>query len=90
MHLAIGSKRRLRERFDLGRAGDVGRHADRLGAVRAQCVDGLRERVGVHVGQHELHAERRALLRERAAETACRTGDHRHLACEFKHRVTPG
>ncbi|MGF6697440.1 hypothetical protein OKW38_002052 [Paraburkholderia sp. MM5496-R1] len=67
----------------------VGRHADRLGAGSAQGVDGLRELVGVDVREYELHAERRALVRERAAKAAARAGDHRHLAREFEHSVTP-
>jgi hypothetical protein len=90
MHFAEGVERRLRERFDLRGIGHVRRHADCLGAAGAQCVDGLRKRLRIHVGKHKLHAQRRALLRERPAETARRPGDHRHLACKFKHRFSPG
>jgi hypothetical protein len=48
----------------------------------------LRERVRVDVGEHELHAERRALHRELSAETAAAAGDHSNLAFELIHALS--
>ncbi|CAM2154736.1 hypothetical protein PT2222_310035 [Paraburkholderia tropica] len=91
MDLAIGLDRRLRERVDLGGIAYVGAHADRLRALLADCLHSGVERGGVDVGEHEFHAERGGLLRERAAKAARRAGDDGHAAFELKwigHRVS--
>ncbi len=89
MDLAERIERRERQRVDLGGVRDVGRHADRIGAGRAQCFDGLRKRFAVDVGQHQLHAKRCAFFGKRTPKAARRAGDHSHFAFELEHRVSP-
>src|SRR5690606_17486024 len=51
-----------------------------------QFGDGARERVGLHVDQHQGHALARGQARELAADARAGAGDHGHLAAQRAHR----
>ena len=67
-----------------GRHLGAAAHIHPLRQVRrgAQLLADTRQRVGLHVGQHQVHALERAQSRQRQSEAAACAGDERRLALE--------
>jgi hypothetical protein len=85
VNLAEPLQRRPRQGLDIVGARHVAQQPDGLGARLADLDHDRIERIGLDVGQHQLHAQPRADPCELPSEAAARPGDDRHLAGEVLH-----
>jgi hypothetical protein len=77
--LTEGRSGRFGERVYLHSIGDVDDAPLDAGALRLELARGRGERVRLHVGEHETHAEACAGSRELSAQARARSRDHRDL-----------
>ena len=73
--------------IDACRIGNVAEHAAHLRPDIVQALDGARQRLGLDIGEHHLHAGLRKGAAERKADAAGPAGYECRLAGEFAHDV---
>ena len=73
---AVGAECGVAQRFHRAHVGDVRGHAGHLCAVLAHQLDDGVEHVGLHVGEHHLHALGAEALAHRPADATSATGDN--------------
>jgi hypothetical protein len=78
----------VRKRIDLRCIGDVRGHAERFSTQTARHLDRFGEAFHIDIGEYELHAQRRALQCELAAEAAAGARDYGHFAVELVQFVS--
>jgi hypothetical protein len=76
---------RVGQGLHLGIGHHVLRHTDGGGAVGLRFGHGTRQRRGLDVGQHQLHARTRKAPRHRQADAAGGARDHGHTALKGLH-----
>ncbi len=82
--------RRVRQRLHVFGARHIGAQADDRHALRLEFGDRHIECIFLHIGKHQLHAQRGTDPGEFLTETGRTAGDHRHLALELLHIVSSG
>src|SRR4051812_22750535 len=78
VHRAVRLQSCLTQRLNRLELRDVGGHTGDLESLLAKLVHGLRQQVGLDVGQHDAHAFLREALTERTSEATGATRDDRN------------